>query len=197
MVSINDDLLTLMAGQGLLYNIAKDEIVPFSLCAMLMGFPITHQQVLATHGVQCLWSHALRSSRPGSRTRPASYRALGNSIHVNAIGAVMAAVLWVLFPERTLRTDNQDASQDAVTCNGNAGKRGSNQDANQDAATCNGNGGNQDANHDAATHNGNAGNQDSNQDAARPTPKMGSMGSSSEQATPPSSSKKRRLLPLW
>ena len=83
---------TLIKGMGLQWAPELDRWFTPSELLTMMGFPISAEAVAVT-GEMCQFSRHATKPYPG-RTRASCVSAVGNAMHMNAIGAVIMATLW-------------------------------------------------------------------------------------------------------
>ena len=95
MHSRDGKLHTLTAGLGLLVDLHHGRIALKVVLLMVMGWPITDEQVLACAGTKCQFSRGVAA--PESRSHATVCHAIGNAMHVNAMGA-FSLLLPIVFP---------------------------------------------------------------------------------------------------
>ena len=86
---------TVVSNAGLLFSPEMLRWIMIPEIAASLGHPITDDQVEAAGGLVSPFS--LKTEPPSTRTRSSSMYALGNTMHINAVGAVLCTICLV-FP---------------------------------------------------------------------------------------------------
>jgi hypothetical protein len=107
--SRDGELCTIIKNVGLLWAAVFNRwLLRIELLAA-MGFLVTASQVAANSGVPCQFTES--RTRPCSRTLRTQGHCCGNAFHMNAVGAIVFAVLF-LVPDVRVRDPGASASSD-------------------------------------------------------------------------------------